>query len=729
MSQNIPDTDFAIPANRTLAIFLVSIWALFLEMLLIRWVGTEIRIFAYLQNTVLVVCFLGLGLGCMSSNRPIEMRRGLVPLVILTLLLAIPYTHFILFRISDMLSVLHDSDSLMWTTPSSTSFWETALMLALGGGLTLVLMLLMFDMFIPIGRILGRLMDNHPNTNWAYSVNIAGSLAGTWLFVLLSYFYQPPVTWAIVVAGLMIAFMARRGPKLITGVALLGVFVAGAWLAGQQEDCTKVVWSPYQKLALQKVSLKGEDCIYQINVNNVGYQAMFNFKRSFTSRYPSKYDPELYGYSQYDIPFLLNPNPGKVLIVGAGSGNDAAGALRNGVKDVTAVDIDPAIISFGREYHPEDPYASQAVCVVNDDARSFMATCDKKYDTIIFGLLDSHTTTAMTNARLDNYVYTRESIRRASELLAEDGVMVISFEVRRPYIGRRLAGLLNETFGEPPISFRIPDNNYGFGGMMFIAGNMATVRDNIAGNARLSELLDKWRKESHAYVEAGSTRLTDDDWPYLYIESPSIPTLYYFLALLMCLLVVRGMKRTGNWETIKGLGRSHWHFFFLGAAFLLLEVQNISKASVVLGNTWDVNAVIVSGVLVMILLANLLAYKIPSIPILAIYALLFVSCVSLYFIDLASFAFLPYATKAMVVGGLTTLPVFFGGLVFIRSFEVVSGKDKALGANLIGAVFGAMLQALTFVVGIKALLIVVTGFYILAMLTRPSAGSAEAEPA
>jgi len=33
-------------SNRTLAIFLVSVLALFLEMLLIRWIGTEIRIFA-----------------------------------------------------------------------------------------------------------------------------------------------------------------------------------------------------------------------------------------------------------------------------------------------------------------------------------------------------------------------------------------------------------------------------------------------------------------------------------------------------------------------------------------------------------------------------------------------------------------------------------------------------------------------------------------------------------
>ena len=38
--------------------------------------------------------------------------------------------------------------------------------------------------------------------------------------------------------------------------------------------------------------------------------------------------------------------------------------------------------------------------------------------------------------------------------------------------------------------------------------------------------------------------------------------------------------------------RPYVDLFFMGAAFLLLEVQNISKASVVLGNTWVVSAVV-----------------------------------------------------------------------------------------------------------------------------------------
>jgi hypothetical protein len=152
---------------------------------------------------------------------------------------------------------------------------------------------------------------------------------------------------------------------------------------------------------------------------------------------------------------------------------------------------------------------------------------------------------------------------------------------------------------------------------------------------------------------------------------------------------------------------------------MLLEVQNISKAAVVLGNTWVVNAVIISGVMVMILLSNLLAARFPKLPLAPVYALLVGSCVGLYFLDLSTFAFLPYATKAAVVGLLTSLPMLFSGIVFIRSFAAAQRKDTALGANLIGALVGGLLQSITFVTGIKALLLVVALFYLAAILSRP----------
>src|SRR5574339_16107 len=90
-SQLMQDNDLTIP-NQTWGIFLISVLGLFLETLFIRWIGTEIRIFAYLQNTILVVCFLGLGLGMFTSSKPIKIKQSLLPLAFLLLLLAIPAT-------------------------------------------------------------------------------------------------------------------------------------------------------------------------------------------------------------------------------------------------------------------------------------------------------------------------------------------------------------------------------------------------------------------------------------------------------------------------------------------------------------------------------------------------------------------------------------------------------------------------------------------------------------
>lgn len=180
------------PAHQTWAIFLVSVLGLFLEMLLIRWISTEIRIFAYLQNTVLVVCFLGLGLGCFTCRQPIVMRNLLWPLSILVLIMALPMSRKIFGNISGMLSLL--GDLVIWDYALSASPVNTILYVCLGLFLTYLLMVLLLDIFVPLGRLLGRLLDDHPRTIWAYSVNIAGSLLGTWLFVLLSVWYQPPVT-------------------------------------------------------------------------------------------------------------------------------------------------------------------------------------------------------------------------------------------------------------------------------------------------------------------------------------------------------------------------------------------------------------------------------------------------------------------------------------------------------------------------------------------------------
>jgi hypothetical protein len=345
---------------------------------------------------------------------------------------------------------------------------------------------------------------------------------------------------------------------------------------------------------------------------------------------------------------------------------------------------------------------------------------------IVFGLLDSHTTTSMTNARLDHYVYTRESLTRAKSLLTDDGVMMLSFEAAKPFIADRMAHCIAEVFGREPLSFRIPFSDVGWGGVTFVAGNQDVIRQSLAADKQLAGQIAAWQSEYPLNLKH-ATRVATDDWPYIYLDQPRIPLLYFLLAGMMALLVIYSRVRVRT-PLVAGWRASHWHFFFLGAAFLLLEVQNISKASVVLGNTWMVNGVIISGILAMILLANLIASRFPRLPLPAVYSGLIGSCVALFFVDISQFAFLPFAAKAAIVGTLTTLPMLFSGIIFIRSFAAVERKDAALGANLIGALVGGMLQSVTFVIGIKALLLIVAALYLAALLTRPRAARKQALP-
>jgi spermidine synthase len=543
------------------ALFLISVFSLFLELLLIRWVTTEVRVFAYLQNTVLVVCFLGLGVGCFTAYRPARLRNSLIPLLILTGLISIPYVKDLLAVISPMLSVLEDF--VIWFEKNAATTTQATASVAVGLTLTLVLVALIWEIFLPLGRILGSLMDASPNTVVAYTINIAGSLVGVLFFAAISAFSLPPFAWFAPAALLAAYFVFREQRDRKLNVMLLVATTLVSGLASVEPGAERVYWSPYQKLVLRSgvrssenriidlirgrkaegqlsvwspqtngvILVQGDD--YQrflaarkyIAVNNVGYQELVDLSPGQAATYPDLYPPEMLGLSQYHIPSKLHPNPQNVLIVGGGSGNDAAGALATSEAMITAVEIDPVIVAIGKENHPNRPYHSPRVRVVIDDARSFFATTDERYDVISFGLLDSHTTTAMTNARLDHYVYTEESIDRARQLLKPGGIITLSFEAQKFHIADRIARSLNKIFGTEPLAFRVPFTGYGWGGLMFVAGDLDGVRQQRQSDERLDSIIQLWSK-NQPFEFSHTTKLATDDWPYIYLQTPRIPSLY-----------------------------------------------------------------------------------------------------------------------------------------------------------------------------------------------------------
>src|SRR5262249_15161270 len=398
-----PSAATPLSAQLTWAIFLISALGLFLELLLIRWVSTEIRIFAYLQNTVLVVCFLGLGMGCWNCRKPFALRDLLLPLTGLVVLMSVPFTRHALGRITGMFNGF--SDLLVWyrTVKAGRELLPPP---ALGLALTLLLMALVWDFFVPVGRLLGRLLSDHPHTIKAYSANVAGSLIGIWAFVAMSAANLPPVFWFVGFAAMAMYFVGAGGKSKAVDIGLLATIVGVSLLAGWDPGYNETHWSPYQKLSVRPVDAdhpQPDDIgVYRINVNNTNYQEIIDLRPETLDARPDRFPPDLRGLSQYDLPCRLHPNPGSVLIVGAASGSGGAVVLENGGKRVVAVEIDPVSIEIGKQFHPERPYADPRVQVVNDDARSYFATSTEKFDVIVFGLLDSHPTPGgMSNARLD----------------------------------------------------------------------------------------------------------------------------------------------------------------------------------------------------------------------------------------------------------------------------------------------------------------------------------------
>jgi len=392
-----------------------------------------------------------------------------------------------------------------------------------------------------------------------------------------------------------------------------------------------------------------------------------------------------------------------VLILGSGLGNDVAAALRNGAGYVTAVEIDPLILQIGERLHFEKPYSSSRVRTVQDDARSYVQNSNENFDLIVFSLLDSHTTNShFTNIRIDNYVYTLEALQQTKRLLKPDGILVVKFQVDTPWIAGRLYGLLNTVFGQAPLQI---DGDqpvfYSTGGRFFIAGSQGRIRQASAESSLAAYL----RRHSKIAMEAAT--LTTDDWPYFYQHKPGLPLSVILISVALIILSAALIRDTGT-----KLHSFRWHFFFLGAGFLLLEAQIISKMALLFGTTWVVNSIIIAGLLVLIVAANLLVEFKPLFPVNLAYAGIFVSLAASYFIPLQKFFFTSLWVRILTATVVLCLPVFFAGIVFIRSFAIEGFRGEALGSNLFGAMIGGVLESASLWTGIRFLLVIVALLYV-----------------
>ena len=700
-------------------ISLISFLILFLELLVIRLVSTEIRIFAYLANLVLLATFVGSGLG-MLTRKKLPLSITAVSLTLLTLALVtqtivrLPTLEFRLFSgITELLAPL--SEAYIWFQVDTVS----RLGIIIGTMLTVLIFGLIMVVLMPLGQFLGLTLNQARQPLLAYSVNIAASLAGMWAFYLWSDLGLSPFLGLVTAQVLLIALITDRIVRLYGVAALLASLVLLApRSAHQPQEKPVTFWSPYQKLTLSLIQDKNPHRAqgWYLEVNNVGYMGLLDLSAyAVEQRLPAikawlkdkKRLADLPFINQYDLPYQFKPEAKDILIIGGGAGNDAAAAVRANIASVDLVEIDPQIVAIGRKYHVESPYDQPNVTVSVNDGRAFLETTRRTYDVVVMGLADSHAlSSSLTNVQLDNYLYTLEALRQVRAVLKPDGILLLSFEVTRPWIGARLQQTITQAFGYPPAIFEVrSDGAFGWGGIVFVNGkDTQTVAKILQQQPALTDFMSRHAKD---YAPAAITSLTDN-WPYIYLDQPRLPLLHLVIAGV---IIISLWWLTGR-LLVSSKRDMNWSFFWLGAGFMIYEFQNISKSSLIFGNTWMTNLFIITGVLSLILAANLAVVK-KWIGLKWGIGLLLTSLGVQLLIPTAWFNTLNGLTKAVAAIGWLNLPHFFSGVVFAHLFAGHKNKAVALGSNLLGSAIGGFLEILSFLWGMQSLIYVAILLYAL----------------
>lgn len=690
-----------------------SFLILFFELALIRYLPANIQIFSYYVNFVLIATFVGMGAGLLAVRHARWLRWTLPPVALLLLgtarwLANVPVT------------APQDPNEYLWAV------FEAAPAVKQLGALPVVgaLFVLCALFFVPLGAMMGEEFRRF-RPLVAYSVDIAGSLLGIVVFGIVSYAGWVPWTWFALGFTLLVAASLHRWRYALGVVAtapLAMILVAGLSQPNER-------WSPYYRIDWRR----NADAVYQINVNG---------SMHLTALDVSQNGPEAPAWVQgaqasYRAPYRFVERLDTVLVLGAGAGNDVAVLLGLGATHIDAVEIDPEIAELGRSLHFQRPYLDPRVETHVTDARAFLKTTRRKYDLVVFGTLDSQTLlSGMSSVRLDNYVYTLEALRAARDVLAPGGRLIMYHMSPRAFIAAKIFQALAGVFQEAPIALLWKDHL--LFNVAFICGAREALPDayqavehsfsdtRLDGGATDVEFRAEQRPMAYPAVLLEDVEIPTDDWPYLYLRERSFPS-HYLKALLVvlafsALLVVGAAGRELR-------GGTDLQMFLLGLGFLLLETKSVTEISLLFGSTWEVNLLVFSSILVMILLANWLVLSRARITLRPVLLALLASLAVGYLVPVRALAGESVWLEWLVGGIYTAAPIFFAGLAFATLFKTRQNSVRALGYNLFGAAVGGVLEYSVMLLGVKSLYLIAALAYVLVWVSAERAKAVALGPA
>ena len=633
---------------------------LFVELALIRWLGANVLYLAYFSNVVLLGSFLGIGLGFLWTSRR---RWSLFPLAPLGLAILIVLVRVLEVQVgiegeSLIFFGLDTSGPPRWVVLPVVFIAVAAVMMCIGDG---------------VARAFARLSNLD-----AYQLDLVGSLLGVAGFAVLAFVQADPIVWgSIAAAGFLLALRPRQvGAVVLTVVPLVATL--GFLATESAEEGT--TWTPYYKVSTIPIEDTG-GLVAEVN----GIPTWLQVPAVGNPIYETVYER------------IARQDPGEVLIIGAGSGNDVAVAVARGATRVDAVEIDGHLLDLGRQ-HPDRPYDDPRVVTHVADGRAFLEGTDRQWDTILLALPDSLTLLqGQSSVRLESYLFTKEAVDSYRDHLRPGGTLAMYNYYRQPWLVDRYAGTLEEVFEQPPC--------------VSTAGtNLSVLVASSDPGAVTCPAGEQFARPADAPDPA------TDDHPFPYLRSPGIPDFYVLSIAFMLGLSVLAVRAVG------GPFRRMAPFtdlFFMGVAFLLLETKNVVQFALLFGTTWFVNAFVFIGVLLSVLVAVAISKRVVIKRTAWLYGALLISVAVNWLVPGRALLSMPTPVRLAVAVLLAFAPIFLANLVFASRFRDTTNSTAAFGANLLGAMVGGLLEYTSLVIGYRHLLLLVAALYGAAFLLRP----------
>jgi len=651
---------------------------LFVELALIRWLGSNVVHLSYFSNFVLLGSFLGIGAGFLISRKTWSVWPFSLPLLTVTTMLVIALP----------VSIQREGDDIIYFTSLAMS--GPPAWLVLPGIFCLVAVILAGP-----AELVGRCFAKLPALS-AYRYDLIGSLAGIVVFSLLSFAHAPSIVWGLIAVPFYVILQSksRRIVSIAWSLGLLAI------LANESLQ-PNVSWSPYYKVRLHEISSPSiagyEGKIRMISTNGVPHQLMAPVDWKLTE-----------GEDIYAMPYERRPAGAPlddVLIIGAGSGSDVAIALSKGAGHVDAVDIDPRIMEIGAELNSDRPYQDPRVTRHVNDGRAFLEGTDKKYDFILFALPDSLTlVNGASQIRLESFLFTEEALQSVRSRLKPGGTFSMYNYYREEWLIDRLGNTAAKAFGHAPCVDT-------FVGAQAVVTAGLTPDDQACGAP--------WIPASAEHDMAPAT----DNAPFVYFRGDNFPPLY---AITLALIVIASLVTVRVLGGPLGPMRAYADLFFMGAAFLLLETKNIATFALLFGTTWFVNALVFGGVLVVVLAAVETTRRLPTPPLKFVYAAIAASLALAWIVPEEWLLAMDFVPRLICATLLAFVPIYLANVAFAKRFRESGDTRAAFAINLLGTIVGGCLEYAALFSGYNNLLILVGILYLISFILVPKAGGVPA---